>query len=202
VPYRGRALWETARVKTTLRSHRAARTTRCHSPRRTDRYPSSYRPRQRQRFRLPTRRGRQEVAPGLRRRLSRFVREVTIHHLRLAKFCGTYQWTIPTWRGRFYSFGRSRPESHFPERWAVSTGGWRILWFSLVDMSTQRNGTTLAGYLRDICFCIFRCLCPSGWPTLPLLEGRGFGFFFFFLSTMSVEKNFQSERKTSNPPTP
>src|SRR3984957_899101 len=68
--------------------------------------------------------------------------------------------------------------------WAIpcagQRGGWRTLppFFS-VDILPLLNNTTPIRHPRGIGCCIFRGLCPSGWPTLSLLEGWGFDFSFF-----------------------
>ncbi len=73
-------------------------------------------------------------------------------------------------------------------RLALGIGGGRVAHpfaVFLVDILSQRNNTTLECHPRGTGFWIFRSLCPSGWPTLSVLEGRGFDFSFFPWLTIS-----------------
>jgi hypothetical protein len=90
-------------------------------------------------------------------------------------------------------------------RCIASLGGWRTL-PSLVsiDILSGLNNTTPVSHPRDTRFCIFRTLCAFGWPTLPLLEGRGFDSSCFPWLTESLKAKSQTgrENQTHRPPKP
>src|SRR5665213_3183028 len=64
-------------------------------------------------------------------------------------------------------------------------GGAPFTRFISVDILSPLNNTIPVRHSRGTGSDCFRRLCPSGWPILPFLEGRGFGSFLYGSQTHS-----------------